>query len=79
LQVIGDPGAPLPDLDLTVAVRALDEAAAFLMKHCGVAAPSLLPQQAMLLPLADQFLRSESKRLSDADLKRWFFEAPRDR
>lgn len=72
-QVIGDPDAPLPRLDLTVAIAALDAAAAFLIKHCGVVAPRLLPQQAMLLPLADQFLRPEANRLSNAQLKRWFF------
>lgn len=72
-QVIGSPDSPRPALNLEVAVKALDQAAEFLAKHCGVVAPSLLPQQAMLLPLADQFLRVRDERLSDSDLKHWFF------
>lgn len=74
-QVIGSSNSPRPTLDLEVAVKALDRAAEFLAKHCGVVAPSLLPQQAMLLPLADQFLRAGEERLSPGDLKRWFFTA----
>lgn len=72
-QVIGGPNAPMPGLDLAAAVKALDRAAEFLIKHCGVVAPRLLPQQAMLLPLADQFLRPDDRRLGNAELKRWFF------
>jgi hypothetical protein len=55
------------------AVRALDDAAGFLIKQCGVNGRSLLPQQAMLLPLADQFLRPASRRLDRNQLKLWFF------
>lgn len=72
-QVIGGRDAELQKLNLSKAVAALNDAAAFLIEHCGVVAPSLLPQQAMLLPLADQFLMPSDERLSDADLKRWFF------
>ncbi len=73
LQVIGDPNAALPNLSLKVAVDALDRAAEFLVRSCGVVAPQLLPQQAMLLPLADQFLMPERQRLGPAELKLWFF------
>jgi hypothetical protein len=72
-QVMGGPGAPLPALSLEKAVNALESAAKFLVTICGVVSSSLLPQQAMLLPLADQFLRPKSKQLSVAQLKRWFF------
>ena len=72
-QVIGHQGAAISDLDLPRAVRALDDAAKFLITVCGVVGPSLLPQQAMLLPLADQYLRPPSSRLSVAQLKQWFF------
>lgn len=72
-QVIGSLGATIPDLDLPVAVRALDDAASFLITTCGVVGPSLLPQQAMLLPLADQYLRPAASRLTKAQLKKWFF------
>lgn len=74
-QIIGLPNRPVPKLDLTIAVKALDDAAEFLAKYCGVVAPSLLPQRAMLLPLADQFLRPPRKRLTNAQLKGWFFSA----
>jgi hypothetical protein len=72
-QVMGGPGAPLPALSIERAVNALELAAKFLVTSCGVVSPSLLPQQAMLLPLADQFLRPKAKQLSIAQLKRWFF------
>lgn len=55
------------------AVRALDDAAGFLIKHCGVNGRTLLPQQAMLIPLADQFLRPVRDRLERHQLKLWFF------
>lgn len=55
------------------AVQALDDAAAFLIKHCGVKGRSLLPQQAMLIPLADQFLQPRTGRLGHDKLKLWFF------
>lgn len=72
-QIIGLPDRPIPGLDLDSAVRALEAAASFLISFCGVVAPALLPQRAMLLPLADQFLRPANKRLSTAQLKSWFF------
>lgn len=74
-QIIGLPGCLIPALNLGEAVHALEAAASFLVRSCGVVAPSLLPQAAMLLPLADQFLRSPGSRLDDAKLKRWFFAA----
>ena len=55
------------------AVKALDDAAEFLIKHCGVKGRSLLPQQAMLIPLADQLLRPRAERLGLDKLKLWFF------
>jgi len=73
VQVIGGKGAPCPKLDLKKAVAALDEASKLLVQVCGVVAPALLPQQAMLIPLADQFLQPSSTRLSHAQMKRWFF------
>lgn len=73
VQVIGGKGAPCPKLDLKKAVAALDAAAKFLAQVCGVVAPALLPQQAMLIPLADQFLQPSSSRLSAAQMKKWFF------
>lgn len=78
IQVMGDKRAAIPKLNLRVAVEALERAARFLVEHCGVVAPQLLPQQAMLLPIADQFLRESlysGSRLSDSKLKRWFFSA----
>jgi hypothetical protein len=72
-QVMGGPSAPLPALSLKEAVAALESAAKFLFTICGVVSSTLLPQQAMLLPLADQFLRPKEKQLTDAQLKKWFF------
>jgi hypothetical protein len=72
-QIIGQGSPAIPGLDLGSAVRALEEAAQFLITICGVVGPSLLPQRAMLLPLADQFLRPEELRLDPASLKLWFF------
>jgi len=73
-QVTGAPEATIPGVNLEAATEALNHAAKFLTDFCGVAGEGLLPQQAMLLPLADQFLRP-GQRLSDAQLKRWFFAA----
>jgi len=72
-QVIGSTDAEISDVNLKTAVEALDLAASILIQNCGVVAPNLLPQQAMLLPLADQMLRPENKRLSAAQLIKWFF------
>lgn len=62
----------IPNLGLAQAMEALESAAEFLFDHCGVVSSKLLPQQSMLLPLADQFLLGR-KRLSDDQLKKWFF------
>lgn len=72
-QVIGSSDADVAGLNLTTAVQALNEAAEFLAEHCGVVTSNLLPQQAMLLPIADQMLRPVSKRLENEQIKRWFF------
>jgi hypothetical protein len=74
-QIIGHPKHPGPikTLSLQVAVEALEQAADFLKQHCGVIGAPLLPQQSMLLPLADQFLRKPGARLGLSDMKRWFF------
>lgn len=71
-QIIGGSSAPDPTLSLDIAVDALEAAAEFLRRVCGVKSSLLLPQKSMLLPLADQFLRAPGKRLSEANLKRWF-------
>jgi hypothetical protein len=73
-QIIGPPSSnrPYPTLDLHKAMEALEWAADFLYMHCGVISARLLPQQSMLLPLADQYLMGAG-RLSNAELKRWFF------
>ncbi len=72
-QVIGAQGAPRPGMDLPAAVKALNAAAEFLVQNCGVVAPSLLPQQAMLLPIADRFIQEPGLHLPPAQLKKWFF------
>jgi len=71
-QVIGDDESPIPGLSLRESVGALDAAAEFLRRVCGVRSSVLLAQKSMLLPLADQYLRAEDARLSEADLKKWF-------
>jgi hypothetical protein len=73
-QIIGrtSPHRHYPTLDLHKAMEALEWAATFLSQHCGVISARLLPQQSMLLPLADQYLLGQG-RLSNAELKRWFF------
>lgn len=73
-QVIGD-GGPLPHVGLGSAMRALAEACSFLQAHCGVMERRLLPQDSMLVPLADRFLDESRSELSEADLKRWFFSS----
>lgn len=76
-QVHGDPidFSVVPGLSLEIAASALEKAAKFLRSKCGVVTASLLPQEGMLVPLADQFLGEElwGSRLSDSQLKRWFF------
>lgn len=72
-QVIGSTDAEIGGLDLQTAVKALDMAAEVLITRCGVVAPNLLPQQAMLLPLADQMLRARDERLDPPQLMKWFF------
>ncbi len=72
-QVIGAPNPTIPNLDLKASVRAMDEAAHFLIMNCGVVSRSLLPQISMLIPLADQFLKPAADRLSIGNMKRWFF------
>ena len=70
-------GSDHPGLGLRRAVEALETAARFLATTCGVVAPSLLPQKAMLLPLANLYLRdalnTEAKVLEDHQLRKWFF------
>ncbi len=63
----------IPGLSLESAVQALEDAAKFLGKHCGVTCAKLLPQRSMLLPIADQFLRPLATRLRDDQIKLWFF------
>ena len=63
----------IPGLNLVSAVKALDDAAKFLISKCGVVDAPLLPQLSMLIPLADQFLRPQGSRLSEPQLKKWFF------
>ena len=76
-QIIGTPGGGqhFPDLNLKASMEALDQAAGFLVAHCGVKNKNLLPQQSMLLPLADQFLLPAASRLTIAQMKNWFFAA----
>lgn len=66
-----------PGLSLEAAVSALDTAAGFLVSRCGVAAPRLLPQKAMLVPLANLYLRANlspaAGTLGADDMKKWFF------
>lgn len=71
-QIIGSKSRLIPDLGLSQAMDALEWAAGFLFDHCGVVSSQLLPQQSMLLPLADQYFL-EKGRLSEAQLKKWFF------
>lgn len=67
-------GKPInPKLDFGKAVTALDNAADFLSRVCGVTCKQLLPQLSMLIPIADQYLRPVKDRLSEAELKIWFF------
>ncbi len=72
-QVIGSTDADIEGVNLRIAVKALDMAAELLIQHCGVVASNLLPQQAMLLPIADQMLRPDNARLSAAQIMKWFF------
>jgi len=72
-QVTGIGKPEIPGLDLKTAIKAFEEAANFLVRVCGVCGPQLLPQKAMLLPLADQFLRDEGERLTEGKMKKWFF------
>lgn len=74
-QIIGVAGQnrPFPNLNLDAAMVALEQAADFLNRICGVRSGHLLPQQSMLLPIADQFLLDPNSRLSDANMKRWFY------
>jgi hypothetical protein len=74
-QIIGTsgPNRPYPNLDFDAAMNALENAADFLNRICGVRSGHLLPQQSMLLPIADQFLLDSSARLSEANMKRWFY------
>jgi hypothetical protein len=60
---------------MQTSMAALERAADFLVAHCGVKSKNLLPQQSMLLPLADQFLLPDETRLSAAKMKSWFFAA----
>jgi len=66
-----------PGLGVEEAVKALESAAEFLVNQCGIASARLLPQKAMLLPIANLRLRraldSAARELSDEELKRWFF------
>ena len=74
-QIIGvnGPNRPFQTLNLDAAMIALEQAADFLNRFCGVRSGHLLPQQSMLLPIADQFLLDPSSRLSEANMKRWFY------
>jgi hypothetical protein len=72
-QVIGSSDAEIKGVDLQAAVKALDLAAGILIQHCGVVSQNLLPQQAMLLPLADQMLRPDNTQLNAAQLMKWFY------
>jgi hypothetical protein len=72
-QVMGDASAQIPGVSLESAIQALEKAAEFLVTVCGVTSPSLLPQQAMLLPLADRFIQSAGPGLTAAQMKKWFF------
>lgn len=76
-QIIGTSGGgqPFPTLKMQTSMAALERAADFLVAHCGVKSKNLLPQQSMLLPLADQFLLPDETRLSAAQMKSWFFAA----
>lgn len=76
-QILGTPGGgqQYQDLNLKSSMEALEQAAAFLVAHCGVKSKNLLPQQSMLLPLADQFLLPSGSRLTAAQMKAWFFAA----
>jgi len=71
-QVIEETTALIPGLSLSDAVNALEMAAEFLYRICGVRSGVLLPQKSMLIPLADQYLRGEANRLGEGDLKKWF-------
>lgn len=66
-----------PGLELKNAVKALESAAEFLTTMCGVVASTLLPQKAMLLPIASLYLREalnrEAKGLEPHQLRKWFF------
>lgn len=74
--VLGDSSAH-PGLSLQLAVSAFEDAAEFLATRCGVISGRLLPQKAMLLPIASQFLRaavaSSADTLAPDELKKWFF------
>jgi hypothetical protein len=72
-QVTGIGKPAISKLGLQSAVKALEDAAELLVRVCGVRGPQLLPQQAMLLPIADQFLLPENKRLNDGQIRKWFF------
>lgn len=76
-QIIGASGGgqQFPSLSLKSSMEALERAAEFLVAHCGVKSKNLLPQQSMLLPLADQFLLPASSQLTAAQMKTWFFAA----
>lgn len=72
-QVIGGGGAQIPGVSLGSSIAALEAAAEFLVSVCGVTSSSLLPQQAMLLPLADRFIQPAGPGLTQAQMKKWFF------
>jgi hypothetical protein len=71
--VIGGGGAQIPGVSLESSIAALEAAAEFLVSVCGVTSSSLLPQQAMLLPLADRFIQPAGPGLTQAQMKKWFF------
>jgi len=74
-EIIGVALAPpiIKGLEFKQAVEALDDAADFLRRICGVTCKQLLPQKSMLIPIADQYLRPKGSRLSEMQLKKWFF------
>lgn len=62
------------EISIEKAVDALEKAAKFLWECCGVISSILLPQESMLLPLAEQFLIDPTgKKLSEESLRKWFW------
>lgn len=74
-QIIGQPFRKPhdPKLNFDRAMEALEQAADFLVKYCGVRSQQMLPQKSMLLPIADQYLLEKELQLQPHLLKRWFF------